>query len=203
MDHGLVTTCADIYRLNKEDLSLIEGFKEKSVDNLLQAIEVSKEVSLGRFIFALGIPFVGIQTAEELAHRAGNLETLLSMNYEQFISIEGVGEKVAATLVAFFKDPMHQQDISELLNLGVNPRQFQVAIAHLFGGKSFVLTGSLSSMTRDEAGALIKARGGKVAGSVSKNTDYVIVGAEAGSKYEKALELGVKTLDEEAFKNML
>ncbi|MBP9841732.1 MAG: NAD-dependent DNA ligase LigA [Simkaniaceae bacterium] len=203
IDHHLVNTWSDIYRLKKEDLEKLEGFKEKSVENLLKGIEVSKEVSLARFIFALGIPFVGIQTAEELAHRATSVETLLSMTYEEFLEIEGVGEKVASSLVSFFKDPEHQQEIMKLMNLGVAPQQRQIAIHHSFLGKSFVLTGTLHSMSRDEAGNLIKTRGGKVSSSVSKNTDYVLVGADPGSKYDKAQELGIQILDEAAFKNML
>ena len=203
MERGLVNTWPDIYRLTEENLTEIEGFKEKSVENLLNAIESSKKVSLGRFIFALGIPFVGIQTAEELAHRGGNLKKILSMTEEEFLNIEGIGDKVAGSLVSFFQDPLHRHEIEELISLGVHPKQPHEALDHPFGGKSFVLTGSLSSMTREEASSFIKARGGKVSGSVSKNTDYVVAGTEAGSKLDKALDLGIKILDEDAFKNML
>ena len=132
------------------------------------------------------------------------MEKLITMDEETLCQIDGVGEKVAAAVVEFLSDPAHQKEIAALLELGVNPvAQLQKIEGHPFANKTFVLTGSLEGLTRSEAGDLIKERGGKVSGSVSKKTDYVLVGEDPGSKYEKAQKLGVEILDEAAFQKML
>ncbi len=202
---ALVSSISDIYRLTQDDLFQLEGFKQKSVDNLLKAIETSKKVDLDRFLMALGIPFVGAGVAELLAKSAGNLQKLGQMTQEELLKIEGVGPKVAQSVVTFFSDPEHLDEMDQLLELGVTPLELKVTHfkGHLFEGKTFVLTGGLEEYTRDSAAKLIKERGGSVTSSVSKKTDYLLVGSDPGSKYEKGIELGVKILDEANFKRLL
>lgn len=204
-DAGLVASISDIYRLTEEDLFQLEGFKQKSIDNLLSAIEASKNVDLDRFLMALGIPFVGAGVAELLANAAGSLKKLEEMSGEELIEIEGIGPKVAESIVTFFSDPEHLEEIKQLLELGVKPRPLKVKHfkGHPFEGKTFVLTGGLEDFTRDHAAKLIKERGGSVSSSVSKKTDYVLAGSDPGSKYDKALELGIEILNESQFKQML
>jgi len=201
----LVESISDIYKLKAEDLYKLPHFKEKSVKNLLEAIEASKEVTLDRFILALGIPGVGAETASLLAHRAGSLERLFELTEEELLMIEGVGPVVANAVISFFADESHLNEITELLEAGVIPQiqktdQFQ---NHPFEGKSFVLTGSLERYTRDSATSLIRERGGRVSGSVSEKTDYLLLGADPGSKYEKAKKLGITLLSEEEFERLL
>ena len=204
VEFGFVSHLADIYKLTAEDLAQIEGFKEKSIHNLLESIEKSKTTTLARFIFAIGIPYVGEGTAQLLADSAGSMGRLSEMSEEELCDIDGVGEKVAESIVSFLDDPAHQREIEDLLSHGVKPEAMHKKIAgHLFAGKVFVLTGSLESLTRSEASGLIKERGGKVSGSVSKKTDFVLVGEDPGSKYDKAKDLGIETLDEKAFQKML
>lgn len=198
---GFVKRLSDIYELTEEQLFQLKNFKEKSVQNLLESIEKSKDVSLGRLIMALGIKFVGAETADILAARAGNLENIALMTEEELLEIEGIGPKVAESVVTFFADRDHQEEIGRLLENGVKPRVKQVKgfKEHPFQGKTFVLTGGLEHYTRDHARSLIKERGGKVSSSVSKATGYVLVGADPGSKFEKAKKLGVAILSEEEF----
>lgn len=205
VNKGLVSTFADLYHLNAEDLALLDGFKEKSIQNLLTSIDHSRNVPLPRLILALGIKHVGEATAELLAERAGSLEQLRQMTKEEFADIEGIGEVVAEALVEYFDDERSQKEIQALLKAGVKPQvSAQTKIeGHPFTGKTFVLTGTLSSYPRSEATKLIKERGGKVVGSVSKNTDYLVAGEEAGSKLDKAQALGITILDEKAFASQL
>ncbi|MCH9626649.1 MAG: DNA ligase [Chlamydiales bacterium] len=202
---GFVKRLSDIYTLTAEQLFQVKNFKEKSVQNVLESIERSKDVTLGRFIMALGIPHVGVETADLLASRAGNLEKLALMGEEQLVEVEGVGPKVAEAIVTFFSDPEHQEEVARLLENGVIPRIEEVRgfEGHAFQGKTFVLTGALETYTRDHARSLIKERGGKVSSSVSKNTDYLLAGEDPGSKYEKAAKLGIKILSEAEFKRLL
>ncbi|MCC5832966.1 MAG: NAD-dependent DNA ligase LigA [Chlamydiales bacterium] len=205
VEKGFVKRLSDIYKLTPEQLFRLKNFKEKSVENLLTSIEKSKEVSLGRFIMALGIKYVGAETADLLADRVGDLEKIALMTEEELLEIEGIGPKVAESIVTFFADPDHQEEIALLLENGVKPSVRKVTgyQEHPFRGKTFVLTGGLEHYTRDHARSLIKERGGKVSGSVSKSTDYVLVGEDPGSKYEKAKKLGVKILSEEQFNALL
>ncbi len=202
---GFVKKLPDIYKLTSSQLAQIEGYKEKSIDNLLKSIEASKQCRLSRFILGLGIKYVGEGTAEALAEEAGDLETLRHMTKEDFLQIEGVGEKVADALSEFFKDSHHQKEIDELNQLGVQPLSEKRSLdsSHPFYKKTFVLTGTLQDFTRLEAADAIKKKGGKVAGSVSSKVDYVLVGEEAGSKLDKAEKLGVPLLSEEEFKKLL
>lgn len=204
VEGGYVTHFSDFYRLTKDQLLHLEGFKEKAADNLLRSLEKSKKTTLARFIFSLGIPYVGEGTAELLADAAGNIKNLSEMSEETLRQIDGVGDKVAESIVEFFSQKGHQKEIEDLLSLGVTPiAELKKIEGHPFAGKTFVLTGSLKSLTRTEAGALIKERGGKVSSSLSKKTDFLLVGDDPGSKYDKAKTLGIPILDETSFENML
>jgi DNA ligase (NAD+) len=196
---------SDIYTLQASQLCQLEGFKEKSVNNLLRSIDESKETPLDRFIMSLGIKYVGTGTAEALAAQAGSIENFMEMTAETLMSIEGVGEKVAGAIVEHFSDPTNREEVQLLLNGGVRPKQHQVQSyqGHQFQGKTFVLTGSLQKHSRTEAAAMIKARGGKVTESVSKKTDFILAGESPGSKLEKGQSLGIRVLDEAEFLTML
>ncbi len=201
---GLVSRPSDIYLLDEKALAQLEGFKEKSIRNLMESIEASRKCPLSRLIMGLGIKYVGTETAELLAEEAGDLETLMEMREEELLAIEGIGEKTAPVIAAFFKDKGNREEIRLLLAHGVQPQKMRKKMTgHSFSGKVFVLTGALEGYSRDEAAALIKERGGKVSGSVSKNTDYLLMGEDPGSKYEKAKALGVSILSEEQFRKML
>ncbi len=201
----LVRTPSDIYALTAEDLSKLEGFKEKSIRNLLESIDKSRQVSLARFILSLGIKYVGEGTAELLAENAGSIEKLSQMSVEELKEIQGIGGKIAHSVFDYFKDPANLKEIHTLLMLDVKPQAVKVArrTGHAFSGKTFVLTGALQNYTRDEATALIKERGGKVTGSVSAKTDYVLAGEDPGSKLDKAKELKVKVISEYDFEKLL
>lgn len=201
---GFVSVPSDIYRLTEEQLVQLEGFKEKSIKNLLDSIEASRKVSLARFIMALGIKHIGEGTAELLAQRAGDMASLAKLTRGELLEIEGVGEKMAEAIVEYFEAFENREELGRLLQF-VNPEQLKrkVLEGHLFAGKTFVLTGTLSHYTRTEATELVKERGGKVVGSVSKNTDFLLAGEEAGSKLDKAKDLGVKILTEGEFEQLL
>lgn len=203
VDMGYVKTPSDIYRLRESELFTLEGFKSKSVHNLLKSIENSKAVPLARFIMALDIRYVGKTNADTLAFHIKDIWELAHKNYEGLVAIEGVGEKVAEAIVEFFKDPHNIQEIKAMLSLGVNPQKPQIVQDHPFNGKVFVITGSLERYSRDEAASLIKDRGGKVSDSVSKKTDYLLLGEAPGSKYDKAKKLEVAILSEEQFMQMI
>lgn len=202
---GFIRSPSDIYRLTEEHLYQLPGFKAKSVQNLMQSIEKSKEVSLARFIMALGIKHIGTGTAELLATRFGSIHSLMQASNEDLLQIEGIGEKVAEAVCAYFSDSKHVEEIKQLIEEGVNPKVLEVQLFtdHVFHGKNIVLTGSLEHFTRSTAASLIKERGGKVTDSVSKKTDFVVAGADPGSKLDKAKNLGVKILTESDFMALL
>lgn len=205
VEKGLVTHISDIFSLTRDDIAQLEGFKEKSIDNLLGSIEKAKKTTLDHFILALGIPHVGAQTAHDVAEKAGSLSRLTQMSKEEFISIEGIGEKVADSLISFFQDPENKKEIEKCLSYGVTPivKSKKKIKSHSFLDKTFVLTGTLANYTRDEASNLIKERGGKITNSVSKKTDFLLLGEDPGSKYDKAKKLGVVILTEEEFQKRL
>ncbi|MBA3723157.1 MAG: NAD-dependent DNA ligase LigA [Parachlamydiaceae bacterium] len=205
VEKGFVRVPSDIYLLTDQQLSQLTGFKEKSVQNLLTSIENSKNVSLARFIMALGIKYVGIGTAELLVSKAGDMGKLMRMTYEELIEINGVGEKVAESVVEHFSNTSNIEEVKKLLELGVTPKSFEVKVFldHPFNAKNFVLTGTLENYTRTGAASLIKERGGKVIDSVSKKTDFILAGSDPGSKLEKGRSLGVKILSEKEFIEML
>lgn len=199
---GFVTMPSDIYLLTAEQISQLEGFKDKSISNLLKGIENSKNVSLAKFIMALGIKHVGAGIADILASHAGTIEALSKMNEEELLSIEGIGPMIASGIIEYFADERNLAEVSKLLKVGVVPQPVEKKAKttdHLFSGKTFVLTGTLQQYSRAEAVSLIKERGGKVTEAVSKKTDFVVVGESPGSKKDKAQELGVKILSETEF----
>jgi DNA ligase (NAD+) len=211
VEKGWVRSVADIYRLKRDKLLTLGKSVEKSSDNLLAAIEGSKRAELWRFIHGLGITHVGTSAAKDLAVRFGGLEALAQAKFEDFIGdkktsrIEGIGETMAHAILAHFNDPRNRALVSELVELGVQPvaPAPRAAVSAVLEGKTFVLTGTLPTMTRDEAGEKIEAAGGKVSGSVSKKTSYLVAGAEAGSKLEKAQSLGVPVIDEAGLLKLL
>jgi DNA ligase (NAD+) len=200
----LVRNVADIYRFDKDRLLGLERMGEKSADNLLAAIERSKDTTLPRLIYALGISQVGQVTATQLARHFGELEPLLRASEEELTAVPDVGPVVARAIVHFFAQPHNREVIGQLHAAGVHWPPLPCTAAETpLAGKIFVLTGTLASMTREEAGARIEALGGKVSGSVSKKTDYLVAGESAGSKLDKARTFGVAVLDEAAFLALL
>jgi len=198
VDHDIVHTPADFYALGMSALVNLERMAEKSAANLLAAIEKSKRTTLARFIYALGIRNVGETTAKDLARHFGNLERLLQSDEEALMRVVDVGPVVAQSLRQFFNEPHNLEVIRQLRERGVTWAEGDGSPTSTgkLTGKTFVLTGTLPSLSREEAKALIETVGGKVSGSVSKNTDYVVAGAEAGSKLEKARELNLNVIDE-------
>lgn len=206
MDEGLVKDEADIFRLTLDDLLPLERFAQKKAENLLASIEAAKHRPLDRVITALGIEGVGEIMAGTLADHFGSLEALAHATVDDLLQIEGVGPTIAEGIVAWFAEPFHQQLIAKLKAAGVRMEAEQgtpIAGSDALAGKTFVLTGTLPTLGRDEASALIKAHGGKVTGSVSKKTDYVLAGENAGSKLTKAEELGIPVIDEAGLKQMI
>lgn len=189
----------DLYDLGPQDYMGLQGFGERRINNLMAAIERSKNCTLGAFIFAIGIPNVGAKTAKDLARRFGTIEALRSATVEQLTEVPDVGEIVARSIVEFFADPSIATQVDRLLAHGVKPRPEEVQQDSPISGKTIVVTGTLEKLDRRQAEALIESLGGKAAGSVSKKTDYVLAGESAGSKLTKARELGVRVLNEQEF----
>ena len=200
---GYLTTYSDIYRLNNhfDELKLLEGFGEKSINNLLENIERSKENSLERLLYAIGIRYVGQKTAKILAREFKNIDSIINADAPRLSSIRDIGDVIASSVERYFADEDNIKELKELECLGVN-MQFiagEIASSSLFDGKTFVLTGTLDSMSRDEAKDKIEALGGNCTGSVSKKTDVLICGKDPGSKYDKAQSLGIEIWNEEDF----
>jgi len=204
VDKGLVKDVADLYALKEEEVAGLERMAEKSAQNLLEEIEASKKNSLARLIYALGIQFVGERTAQLLAEHFSSLEELAAATEEQLEEVPEVGPKVAASIVEFFSEPANRQLVKKLRKAGVHPiAEKRQVKSDKFAGKSFVFTGTLANRSREEAGEIVQQHGGKVSGTVSKKTDYVVVGTDPGSKYDKAKELGVTILSEGEFEKLL
>jgi len=205
VDAAIVKTPVDLYRLGVLALANLERMGEKSAQNLLAAIETSRSTTLARFIFALGIRNVGEATARDLARHFGNLDALIAADVEALQQVQDVGPIVARSIVEFFGEPHNREVIEQLRAAGVHWAEGEPAPAAggALAGQTFVLTGTLPTLSRDEAKAMIEAQGGKVAGSVSKKTRYVVAGAEAGSKLTKAQELGLDILDEDGLRELL
>ena len=189
----------DLYDLGPQDYMGLQGFGERRINNLMAAIERSKDCTLGAFIFAIGIPNVGAKTAKDLARRFGTIAALRSATVEQLTEVPDVGEIVARSIVEFFADPSIATQVDRLFAHGVKPRPEEVQQDSPISGKTIVVTGTLEKLDRRQAEALIESLGGKAAGSVSKKTDYVLAGESAGSKLTKARELGVRVLNEQEF----
>lgn len=199
-----IKSIADLYKLNKEELLTLDKFGPKKAQNLLDAVERSKECELYRFIYALGIPNVGVKTAKDLVNKFKSLDGLKNAKFEELVSVQDVGDIVAQCVLGFFSEEKSITTIEELLSLGVNPRyEEKEVIASIFEGKTVVVTGTLEKYSRGEIKEKLEGLGAKVSGSVSKKTDYVIAGAEAGSKLTKAVELGVNVLNEEEFEGLI
>jgi DNA ligase (NAD+) len=195
-DRGLVKNVADIYKLTKADLLSLERFADKSAQNILDEIEGSKSLPLERVIYGLGIRFVGERTAQFLAEHFGSMEALEHASVEELQNVNEVGPRIAESIAEFFSIPANKKLVESLRKAGLTMTGQQKQRGTKLAGKTFVLTGTLAKYTRDEAKKLIEDAGGKVTGSVSKKTDYVVAGADAGSKLDKAKELGVAVIDE-------
>jgi len=199
-----ITSISQLYNLKEEDLLDLEKFGPKKAQNLLQSIEKSKDCELQAFIYALGIPNVGVKTAKDLVNKFKSIEGLKNATFEELVSVSDVGDIVARDVLTFFKEEKVIKTIDELLQLGVNPKFTEKeVIANPFEGKTMVATGSLQNYSRNEIKEKLESLGAKVSGSVSKKTDYVIAGEAAGSKLKKAQELGVTVLSEEEFEKIL
>ncbi|MDI6852203.1 MAG: NAD-dependent DNA ligase LigA [Deltaproteobacteria bacterium] len=203
LEEGLIEKVSDLYRLTEGDLIPLERFAQKSAANLVAAIQASKEVPLARFINALGIRYVGEATAQLLAQHFGSLEELSKAGTEELLRVEGIGPQVARSIREYFQDPKNQELLRELRELGVKPLPPEKPPETPLAGKTFVFTGGLEHFSREEAKALVTARGGRVSSSVSAKTDYVVVGADPGSKFAKAKELGITILDEAEFRKLM
>ncbi|MHA2425798.1 MAG: helix-hairpin-helix domain-containing protein, partial [Candidatus Thorarchaeota archaeon] len=204
VDSGLVDSIPALYRLTVEDLLHIEGFGEISAHALVQQIELSKTRSLSRVVFALGIPSVGGATARILANEFKNIDALMQASENDLKMIESIGPEVAAKIIGHFSKPTVQTMIRELKELGLKMSSSEVGVSSdVLNGASFVFTGKLENMTRDDAEKLVQSLGGKTSSSVSKKTDYVVAGPKAGSKLAKAEKLGVKVLTEAEFVSLV
>ena len=203
VDLNLVRTPADLYRLGFSALANLERMGDKSADNLIRSIAQSKSTSLPRFIFGLGIRHVGESTAKDLAKYFGTMQALMDAQMEDLLTVNDVGPVVANSIISFMSESHNREVIEQLLASGIEFQvEEQIASVDL-SGKTFVLTGTLPTMSRDQAKALLEAAGAKVAGSVSQKTSYVVAGSDAGSKLEKATELGIPILDEDALMKIL
>jgi DNA ligase (NAD+) len=205
VDAGIVKTPADLYSIGAERLAELERMGEKSATNLHAAIRKSRDTTLARLIYALGIRNVGESTARDIARHFGSLDRLMQADEAELQSVPDVGPVVAASIASFFREPRNREGLAALRAAGLTWKEHapRSRDAGRLAGKTFVLTGTLAGMTRDEARDAIQARGGRVSGSVSKKTDYVIAGTEPGSKYDKAVELGIAILDEAALRRLL
>jgi DNA ligase (NAD+) len=207
VDKGYVRTIPDLYRLTKEKLLQLERMGDKSSENLLQAIERSKRRPLARFLYALGIRYVGEFVAQLLAEHFGSLRRIMEASFEDLLAIEGIGPKVAEAVWQFFRNPENRAMLEELEALGVVPEEETAEVTASPGGplqgKTFVFTGALSRFSRKEAEELVRQKGGKVANAVSRKVDYLVVGENPGGKLEEARQKNVRILTEEEFYEMM
>jgi DNA ligase (NAD+) len=206
IDAGKLRDAADIYSLTAEDLAALPGFKDKSIANLLEAIEGSKQRPLDRLLVGLSIRHVGDHVAGVLAKRMNSLEAIANASEDDLNAIDEIGPTIASSLHAWFADERNRELVRRLVEAGVSPRaeeDGQPEVPQVLAGKSVVLTGSLEEQTREQAARAVEERGGRVASSVSKKTDFVVVGADPGSKAERARELGVTMVDEAGFQRLL
>ncbi len=202
-DHGIVKNIADVYRLNESDLLKLERVGQKSAQNVLGEIKQSKKLPLERVIFGLGIRFVGERTAQFLAEHFGSMDALLSATEDELIEVNEVGPRIAKSISEFFREPKNRDLVAQLRDAGLNLSGAKKQRGTTLAGKTFVLTGTMPRYSRDQAKKMIEDAGGRVSGSVSKKTDYVVAGDDAGSKLDKAKELGVAVIDEKAMEQLL
>ena len=203
VDNRLVFSYADIFRIDRHALENLERMGPKSAENIIEAIEKSKEISLSRFLYALGIRHVGEHIADLIAKHIKRLENLFKVTTEELETIEGIGPVVAVSVANFFQQDQNRRIVDDIITNGVKILHVDREKNGYLQGKVFVLTGSLESLTRSEAKKNIEMAGGKVAGSVSRNTDYLVVGAEPGAKLARAKTLGIEIIDEATLKQML
>ena len=203
LDNNLIKSAADIYNLKPEDISTLEKMGEKSAQNLISAIEKSKDNDLSKLIFALGIRHVGAANARNLAMHFKTLDNLISAQAEEICRVEEIGDVIAKSIESFFSQEQNMDIVNTLRTYGVNFDCREEKSEGVFNGKVFVLTGTLPTLTRSEASKIITDNGGKVSSSVSKKTDYVLAGEEAGSKLDKANQLGITVITEEELRNMM
>ena len=203
LDNGLISTHADLFTLTEGDIKDLPGFKDKSAENTINAINAVRSVPLHRFLVGLSIDNVGEETARLLADRFGSVEHIQNASVEDIAAIYGIGEVVAVSISEWFKDKKHLKMLGELLQYVTPETESGQVVSATLEGKTFVLTGTLEQFSRDEAKEEIQKRGGKVSGTVSKKTDYVVVGVEPGSKADEAVRLGVTVLDEKAFLQLM
>ena len=202
-NRGLVKNVADIYKLTKDDLLQLERMGEKSAQNVLDEIQASKKLPLERVIFGLGIRFVGERTAQFLAEHFGSMDALMNANEEELEQVNEVGPRIAQSIAEFFQEPRNRDLVKRLHEADLTFTGKKKERGTKLAGKTFVLTGTLAQFTRDQAKKLIEDAGGRVSGSVSKKTDYLVAGSDAGSKLDKAKELGVSVISEEEMKELL
>ena len=202
-EKNMLNSPADLYRLNMQDLKMLDSIQDKSANKIVTAIQNSKTQTLKRFITALSIKNVGKETAELLANKFRTLKNLENANEEDLLKINGIGENMASAIVEYFQNPENKKFLEELHNLGVIPSEVELPKSTKLEGKVFVLTGTLQTLTRTQASEIIKSLGGQTSSSVSKNTSYVLAGENAGSKLDKATTLGVKILTENDFIEMI
>ena len=198
-----IRDCADLYRLSVNDLLALDGFQQKRAENLISALQRSLHCPLDSFLFAIGIPNVGRKTARDLAGHFGSLNSIKAASIDKLTAIPDVGEIVAASVVEFFSYPENIEMVDRLLAAGVSPVYESAAVSDTLSGKTIVVTGTLPTLSREEAEKMIAAHGGKAGSSVSKKTSYVLAGEKAGSKLTKAESLGITVINEETFLNML
>ena len=203
VDRGIIKSQADIYSLKPEDISSAERMGEKSAANLMASIEKSKKAGLSRLLYALGIRNIGQKAADALAQNFGTMDAVMTASSEDISAIDGFGDVMAKSLIEYFSLPQSKKLIEKLKEHGVLMEAEKKVVSDKLHGFTFVLTGTLPTMSRDEASAIIIASGGKVASSVSKKTDYVLAGEKAGSKLNKAESLGIKIIDENEFMEMV
>jgi DNA ligase (NAD+) len=205
VDAGVVNTLPDLYKLGFTALASLDRMADKSAQNILAALEASKQTTLPRFLFGLGIRHAGEATAKDLARHFGSLDRVMDASLEQLLEVNDVGPVVAQSLRAFFDQPHNREVVEQLRGCGVTWEEGEPAerASQPLAGQTFVLTGTFPTLKREEAKALLEAAGAKVAGSVSKKTDYLVAGAEAGNKLTKAQELGVAVIDEAAMLRVL
>jgi DNA ligase (NAD+) len=203
VDQQIIKTPADLYRLGFVSLVQLERMGEKSAQNLLASIEKSKKTTLARFIFALGIRHVGETTGKDLAQHFQSIDALMTASYEQLLEVKDVGPTVAQSITEFMAESHNREVIEALMASGIECYVEKKQIIDAVSGKTFVLTGTLPTLSREQAKELLERAGAKVSGSVSAKTNYVVAGADAGSKLEKAQQLGVTVIDESELLHLL
>jgi DNA ligase (NAD+) len=204
MAKGMVKDPADVFYLRKEDLEPLERFAEKSASNLEAQIEKSKKVTFDRFINALSIPHVGERVAQIMAENFHNIDALMDSTVDTLMDIHTIGAEIAESIVHFFGLKQSRRLIEKMLDAGVKIQyRKKAAVSDKLKGQVFVFTGALESMTRDEAERLVAEHGGRATSSVTKKTNYVVVGSDPGSKYDKAVSLGIPILSEDEFRKMI